>query len=240
MRWKGKGYLEYYAGTLGAYSAPLPWPQLTHIELRLPLSAKETLFIIQSCSKLTDFDVILNRDVHGSLSCEMVVNNSLQKLQLLAYDICDPLFERLVLPSLIDISVCFMEIRTPVFQKQLLRFFSRSKCKLDRLCYDAYFGEAELFECLKHDNLQILASLDTPILADTILVALTDQADVAVKREETLTDVQDHDATYSVIMKLVHLLDVQKSVDGSLTCSYRPKNKTVEDDVQKEEKGDGS
>jgi len=110
----------------------------------------------------------------------MVVNNSLQKLQLLAYDICDPLFERLVLPSLIDISVCFMEIRTPVFQKQLLRFFSRSKCKLDRLRYDAYFGEAELFECLKHDsctsliNLQILASLDTPILADTILVALTD------------------------------------------------------------------
>ncbi len=73
------------------------------------------------------------------------------------------------------------------------------------------------------------------------------QAPVAVElEEETLTDVQDHNATYDVIKEafnhvqgerqIVHLLDVQKSVDGSLTRSYRPKNKTVEDDMQKEEK----
>ncbi|KAF8335572.1 ankyrin repeat protein [Amanita rubescens] len=73
------------------------------------------------------------------------------------------------------------------------------------------------------------------------------QAPVAVEREEeNLTDVQNHNATYEVIKealdhvqgerRLVHLLDVQKLVDGSLTRSYRPKNKTVEDDMQKEEK----
>ena len=66
-----------------------------------------------------------------------------------------------------------------------------------------------------------------------------------VAEEETLTDVQDHIATYDVIKEalnhvqgerqLVHLLDVQKSVDGSLTGIYRPKD-TVEDDMQKEEK----
>ena len=73
------------------------------------------------------------------------------------------------------------------------------------------------------------------------------QAPVAVKREEeVLIDLQHHNATYDVIREalnhvqgerqLVHLLDVQKSVNGSLTGIYRPKNKTVEDDMQKEDK----
>jgi hypothetical protein len=72
------------------------------------------------------------------------------------------------------------------------------------------------------------------------------QAPVVVEREkEILTDVQDHNATYDVIKEalnhvegerqLVHLLDVQKSVVGSLTSIYRPTNKTIEDDMQKEE-----
>ncbi len=72
------------------------------------------------------------------------------------------------------------------------------------------------------------------------------QAPVVVEREvEILTDVQDHDATYDVIKEaldrvkgerqLVHLMDVQKSIVGSLTCIYRPNNKPVEDDMQKEE-----
>ncbi|KAF8349125.1 ankyrin repeat protein [Amanita rubescens] len=72
------------------------------------------------------------------------------------------------------------------------------------------------------------------------------QAPVAVEREkEILIDVQDHSATYDVIKEalnyvegerqLVHLLDVQESIVGSLTCIYRTKNNTVEDDMLKEE-----
>lgn len=69
--------------------------------------------------------------------------------------------------------------RTSVFQMQLLHFFSRSRCKLDRLDIDGYdFGEAGLFECLKHDSCTSLVDLrmssDTPMLTDAILVALTD------------------------------------------------------------------
>ncbi len=155
---------------------------MTHIKLRLALSEEQALFIIQSCPKLTDFEATLNRDDRGSLSREVVVNKSLQKLELFAYDICDPLFERLMLPSLTDISVCLLgnsPFRTPPFQ--LLRFFSRSKCKLDRLCFNHYdLGEAELFKCLEHDSCTSLVDFriymlsNGPILTDTILIALTD------------------------------------------------------------------
>ncbi len=164
-------------------SAPLPWPQLTHIKLRFSLSEEQALFIIQSCPKLTDLDVMLfNRDLRGSLSREVVANKSLQKLRLGIYDLCDSLLDRLTLPVLTDISIEFMESATTHgFQKELLRFFSRSKCKLDRLNLDyCDFDDAELFELLKHDSctslidLRISTSYNPPILTDTILVALTD------------------------------------------------------------------
>ena len=70
------------------------------------------------------------------------------------------------------------------------------------------------------------------------------QTPVAVGREEeNLIDVQDRNVTYAVIKEAldhvqgerqrVHLLEVQKSVDGSLKCSYCPKDKTIEGDMQK-------
>lgn len=93
----------------------------------------------------------------------MVVHKGLQKLQLLANDICDPLLGRLMLPSLTDISI-YSELALPfqtLVQKQLLPFLSRSKCKLDRLHLSDYD-----FECLKHDSCTSLIDLGIFIYTD--------------------------------------------------------------------------
>ena len=74
------------------------------------------------------------------------------------------------------------------------------------------------------------------------------QAPVVVEpEEENPTDVQDYNATCDVVRealndvqdlrKLVHVMDIWKSVDGSLTTCYHQKNEVVKDDVQVEEKG---
>ena len=73
----------YWSSNRTISSAPLPWYQLTHIQLSNPLPARELFFIVQSCSKLADLEVTLSDDVHEYLSsCEMVINRSLRKLQL--------------------------------------------------------------------------------------------------------------------------------------------------------------
>jgi hypothetical protein len=68
----------------------------------------------------------------------------------------------------------------------------------------------------------------------------------AVEEQENPTDVKDYDATCGVVKEalnhvqgqrcLVHVLDVQKSVDGSLKSSYRPEKKYVEGDMLAEGK----
>ena len=70
---------------------------------------------------------------------------------------------------------------------------------------------------------------------------------VVVPEEENLTDVPDYDATCDVVKEalnhvqgqreLVHVMDVRKSVDGSLTSCCHGKNEVVNDDTQVEEKG---
>jgi hypothetical protein len=74
------------------------------------------------------------------------------------------------------------------------------------------------------------------------------QAPVVVEpEEENPTDVQDYNATCDVVRealndvqdlrKLVHVMDIWKSVESSLTTCYDQKNEVVKDDVQMEEKG---
>jgi hypothetical protein len=116
----------------------------------------------------------------------MVIGESLQKLQLGVHEICDLLLKRLTLPVLTDISIEFLEsVSTRGFQRELLRFFSRSKCKLDRLNFDECgFDDAEILECLKHDSCASLIDLgisnadNVPMFTDTVLVALTDMGPV--------------------------------------------------------------
>ncbi|KAF8329935.1 hypothetical protein F5887DRAFT_1002820 [Amanita rubescens] len=165
-------------------SVPFPWHQLTHIHLSRPIPTREIFFVIQSCSKLTDLEVELRDDVHEALSCEMVINRSLRELQLCVSEIRNPLLERLTLPALTNISFDFTLIPlipVPGFQEELLRFFSRSKCKLNRLVFeDCGFNDVELFECLEHDScasltdLRISNTVVTPMFTDAVLIPLTD------------------------------------------------------------------
>jgi hypothetical protein len=170
------------------FSAPLPWAQLTHIDVGYSLSTREMFFVIRSCPKLIDLEIALYDDEHESplRRHDMVISKSLQKLQLSAYETCDPLLRRLTLPALTDISIQFMDSpSTDGFQKELLRFLSRSKCKLDRLSFDdCGFDDVELLECLEHVsctslvNLRISNADNVPMLKDTVLIALTDMGSV--------------------------------------------------------------
>src|SRR6266550_8884824 len=111
----------YWSFKCAISSAPLPWHQLTRIQLSPPLPTRELLFVIQSCAKLTDLEITLEDDVHEYLPCEMVINRSLRELQLCIYKFHNPLLERLTLPALTDVSFDFKFGSTPMpgFQEEL-------------------------------------------------------------------------------------------------------------------------
>ena len=163
----------------------LPWRQLTHIAFGAAMSSLETLFFIRACPKLIDFQAALNDDLDGAWPFEIaVVNNSLQKLELLVHRSCGPLLQRLTLPALTDIRIDFhRETAAPLrdVHEDLLGFFTRSKCKLDRLkLIDCSFEDVALLKCLEHHacasltDLGIMNSSPTPILTDPVLAALAD------------------------------------------------------------------
>ena len=163
----------------------LPWHQLTHITFGAAMSSLEVLLVIRSCPKLTQIRIALNDGLDGTFPSNIgVVNNNLQRLELLVYRTCGPLLEKLTLPALTDISIDFhRETAAPLrdVHEELLGFFNRSKCKLDRLgLIDCSFDDSALLKCLEHHacaslkELGILNSYHTPILTNTVLVALAD------------------------------------------------------------------
>ena len=172
----------YFKSTVS--SAPLPWHQLTHIHLDDYTSTPDMIFVIQSCPKLTDLSVTLNEDeVPESLPREQLVNKSLRKLQISGLHTSHPLLNRLKLPALTDIQI-EVPYEYPVmrgFQEVLLGFFSRSKCKLNRMVLqDCGFNDEELLECLTHYSctglveLEIANADDAPTFTNAVLLALTD------------------------------------------------------------------
>jgi len=145
------------------------------------------IFVIRSCPKLTDLHITSKDKVQESLLSEIVVSKSLQKLKLHVIQTYNPLLKILTLPALTDISIEFdyESAVTHGFQKELLGFFSRSKCKLNRMILeDCGFNDAELLECLKHDSctalmdLRISNAYNLPMFTDSILLALTDMRPV--------------------------------------------------------------
>lgn len=179
IRWRFKSAVS---------SAPLPWHRLTHIHLYGYTSTPDMIFVIRSCPKLIDLNVMLDDvdEVPESLeSREIVVNKSLRKLDICVFQPCNPLLRRLTLPALTDIRI---ELPPPVMgiQKELLSLFSRSKCKLNRMSLEnCGFDDVELLECLKHDSCTDLMDLkisgtysDSPMFTDSVLLALTDMRPV--------------------------------------------------------------
>ena len=178
IRWHGKSAVPL---------APLPWHQLTHIHLEDLASTRDIIFVIRSCSKLTELEVRLKNDeAHESLSCEITMNKSLRKLEIEVSPTCRSLLGRLALPALTDIVIKFdCDADTHGFQKVLLDFFSRSKCKLFRIdLSNCGFNDGELLECLKHDsctalmNLRLASWCNFPMFTDSVLLALTDMRPV--------------------------------------------------------------
>ncbi|KAF8350993.1 hypothetical protein F5887DRAFT_1278040 [Amanita rubescens] len=166
--------------------APLPWHQLTYICLDHSMPTQNIIFVIRSCPKLTDLDITLEDEVQESLPREVVVNKSLRKLQFYTFQTCNQLFKRLALPALTDITIQFLSnfivSMTRGFQKELLGFFSRSKCKLNRMDLDdCGLDNVELLECFRHDSctalmdLRISNAYNSPVFTDSVLLALTDK-----------------------------------------------------------------
>jgi hypothetical protein len=145
--------------------------------------------VIRSCLKLTVFEGTLKDEVQESLPREIVVNESLRKLEFCVFQTCNPLLKRLTLPALTDISIelLYEFAVTHGVQKELLGFFSRSKCKLNRMSLVNFgFNDEELLECLKPDSCTVLTDLricedsayDSPMFTDPVLLALTDMRPV--------------------------------------------------------------
>ena len=163
-------------------SPSLPWHQLTHLVLEHFVTARETLLVIQSCPKLTELETeayddedILDQLPHGTA----VVNHCLRKL-VLSVGECVRLFESLTLPVLTDMTLHFNFSVGPRVHQELLSFFSRSKCKLDRLhLVDPSFDDDKLLKCLQHDSCASITDLSVekmfsgPMVTDPILAALT-------------------------------------------------------------------
>jgi len=120
------------------------------------MTARETLLVIQYCPKLIELD-IESYDDRGDFQDQLprgiaVVNNCLQKLALIIGESCAWLLKRLTLPVLTDMALQF-DSCVPRVHKELLRFFTRSKCKLDRLhLVDPGFDDEMLLKCLEHDS----------------------------------------------------------------------------------------
>ncbi|KAF8351025.1 hypothetical protein F5887DRAFT_1068775 [Amanita rubescens] len=120
-----------------ASSSPsLPWDQLTHLTLEHFMTARETLLVIQYCPKLTELEIDSyddRGDIQDQPPCGIaVVNNCLRRLALIVEESCAWLLRRLTLPVLTDMAFHF-DSCVPRVHKELLLFFTRSKCKLDRL-----------------------------------------------------------------------------------------------------------
>ncbi|KAF8351024.1 hypothetical protein F5887DRAFT_1193488 [Amanita rubescens] len=168
-----------------ASSSPsIPWHQLTHLTLEHFMTARETLLVIQSCPKLTELNIESYSD-GGNVQDQpppgiAVVNNSLRKLVLNVDESCTRLLKELALPVLIDMTLYFVSPCVPRVHSELLHFFTRSKCKLDRLhLVDPEFCDDMLLRCLEHDSCTSITDLSLtneygdPMVTDAVLYMLT-------------------------------------------------------------------
>ncbi|KIL67326.1 hypothetical protein M378DRAFT_102478 [Amanita muscaria Koide BX008] len=167
----------------------IPWHQLTHIDLKHAMTTHQTLDILRTCQTLVEFNVEI--DDHLSLDRvrsrrKPVENRSLRSFQISGTQTCSGLLQSLTLPALTDFSLdtdyhSLDYISPRSVHTQLLRLFTRSKCKLEKLRLEnCGFDDARTLKCLKHDScssltgLQIWNEYDQPMFTDIVIRALTD------------------------------------------------------------------
>ncbi|KAM6495449.1 hypothetical protein JOM56_008155 [Amanita muscaria] len=167
----------------------IPWRQLTHIDLDHIMSTHQTLDILRTCQTLVEFNLGVDGDpsLDGVRSRRKPVENrSLRSFQIRLYQTCSGLFQNLTLPALTDFSLdtdfdSLSYISPRSVHTQLLRLFTRSKCKLEKLRLEnCGFDDARILKCLKHDSCSSLTGLDIwneydrPMFTDIVISALTD------------------------------------------------------------------
>ncbi|KIL67341.1 hypothetical protein M378DRAFT_9560 [Amanita muscaria Koide BX008] len=164
----------------------IPWHQLTHIDLNHIMSIHQTLDILQTCQTLVELNVEIDDDFRVRSHRKPVENRSLRSFQIHLYQTCSGLFRNLTLPALTDflLDIDFdsrSHISPRSVHTQLLRLFTRSKCKLEKLSLEnCGFNDSRILKCLKHDSCSSLTELEIgnafnrPMFTDRVIHALTD------------------------------------------------------------------
>ncbi|KAF8633087.1 hypothetical protein AX17_004682 [Amanita inopinata Kibby_2008] len=184
LYWPCSGFILSYPS--------IRWSQVTHLNFETGMSSYNVVKMIESCPELVELVV----NVDGNLGRDRrlprkprVQHHKLRKLDVRLYQHCGPLLDSLLLPALTDLSLdndsdhayedkCF--IFRPVW-KQLSRFLTHSKCKLEKLeLNNSGFNPSLLLQCLRHESLLGLTELkienvyNEPIFTDEVLACLTD------------------------------------------------------------------
>ncbi|KAM6495446.1 hypothetical protein JOM56_008152 [Amanita muscaria] len=170
----------------------IPWHQLTHITMEIYMSTHQTLDILRACKMLVEFNVKIDNDTLDQVQPlhRPVENRSLRSFHICVYITCSGLLQRLTLPALTDLSLdtdfeSLSSISTRSVHTQLLRLFTRSKCKLDKLMFEnCGFNDAGILKCLEHDScsslteLEISNAFNRPMFTDRVILALTNNDDL--------------------------------------------------------------
>ncbi|KAF8637735.1 hypothetical protein AX17_002610 [Amanita inopinata Kibby_2008] len=171
-----------WPGPLSVTEQPsISWHQLTLVDCG-GLMGYAALEIIQNCPELQEFNFRTERDwdSYTRLPCRpLVLHKRLCKVLLYAQENSELLLDSLILPALDDL--CFFAADgsdevSIIFQQQLLRLFTRSKCMLDKLALNDCISDSSLFpQCLRHESLLnlTLLKISSVSVTDDVLLQLT-------------------------------------------------------------------
>ncbi|KAM6495447.1 hypothetical protein JOM56_008153 [Amanita muscaria] len=164
----------------------IPWHQLTHITMAY-MSTHQALDILRACKMLVKFNAKFDKNSVDQVQPlqNPVENRSLRSFHIYVYTTCSGLLQHLTLPTLTDFSlntdlISRRSVSPRSVRTQLLRLFTRSKCKLERLkLKNCSFNDAGILKCLKHDScssltkLEILNDFNRQMFTDRVFLALT-------------------------------------------------------------------
>ncbi|KAM6495445.1 hypothetical protein JOM56_008151 [Amanita muscaria] len=166
--------------------------RLTHITMGTNTSTQQALDILRACKMLVEFNAEIDNDSLDQVKPlqKPVENQTLRSFRIWAYTTCSGLLQSLTLPALTDFSLdtdfeSLSSISTRSVHTQLLRLFTRSRCKLEKLQLEnCGFNDADILKCLKHDSCSSLTVLEMsndfnrPMFTDRVILALTNKDDL--------------------------------------------------------------
>ncbi|KAF8634096.1 hypothetical protein AX17_004286 [Amanita inopinata Kibby_2008] len=183
--------LEWTYGRRVVGHSGVPWHQLTRLSFGKGITSDDAIEAIQNCPELLYFSASVNGDEMERTRSLPGHQVELRKLRMLFINMnsdCSPLLRSLTLPELavFTLSIDHRRGQWPEnfvlrrIHRELLRLFTRSKCKLDRLyLHDCGFDETMALECFRHNSLSTLTELYVEgrsyplIFTDQVILELT-------------------------------------------------------------------